>query len=190
MRSDTPQLASHLMKDADNFYTPLGRFLRKSSLDELMRVFLKGAGDFLQIAVILLFALALGDVASLLGAGTYAAGIAEDNVSAVLLLPLLFILSSFIAFSIGSSWGTFAIMIPIALQIAFELDSQASLFLAAVLSGSVFGDHSSPISDTTVVASLASGSDHIEHVRTQLPYALICAFFASVGFLMIGWIIL
>ena len=163
---------------------------RKSSLDELMRVFLKGAGDFLPIAVILLFALALGDVASLLGAGTYAAGIAEDNVSAVLLLPLLFILSSFIAFSIGSSWGTFAIMIPIALQIAFELDSQASLFLAAVLSGSVFGDHSSPISDTTVVASLASGSDHIEHVRTQLPYALICAFFASVGFLMIGWIIL
>ena len=163
---------------------------RKSSLDELMRVFLKGAGDFLPIAVILLFALALGDVASLLGAGTYAAGIAEDNVSAVLLLPLLFILSSFIAFSIGSSWGTFAIMIPIALQIAFELDSQASLFLAAVLSGSVFGDHSSPISDTTVVASLASGSDHIEHVRTQLPYALICAFFASVGFLIIGWIIL
>ena len=64
---------------------------RKSSLDELMRVFLKGAGDFLPIAVILLFALALGDVASLLGAGTYAAGIAEDNVSAVLLLPLLLI---------------------------------------------------------------------------------------------------
>ena len=168
----------------------LALFGGKSNLDELMRVFLKGAGDFLPIAVILLFALALGDVAGLLGAATYAAAIAEDNVSAVLLLPLLFVLSSFIAFSIGSSWGTFAIMIPIALQIALELDSQASLFLAAVLSGSVFGDHSSPISDTTVVASLASGSNHIEHVRTQLPYALICGLVASVGFLVIGWIIL
>ena len=168
----------------------LALFGGKSNLDILMRVFLKGAGDFLPIAVILLFALALGDVAGLLGAATYAAAIAENNVSVVLLLPLLFVLSSFIAFSIGSSWGTFAIMIPIALQIALELDSQASLFLAAVLSGSVFGDHSSPISDTTVVASLASGSNHIEHVRTQLPYALICGLLASVGFLVIGWIIL
>ena len=95
-----------------------------------------------------------------------------------------------IAFSIVSSWGTFAIMIPIALQIALALDLQTSLFLAAVLSGSVFGDHSSPISDTTVVASLASGSDHIEHVRTQLPYALICAALATVGFFLLSWLAL
>ena len=158
------------------------------SLDELMQVFLKGAGDFLPIAVILLFALALGDVAGALGAGSYAASLVGDNVNTTLLLPILFLLSSFIAFSIGSSWGTFAIMIPIALQIALELDLQTSLFLAAVLSGSVFGDHSSPISDTTVVASLASGSDHIEHVRTQLPYALICAVLATVGFFLLSWL--
>ena len=63
-------------------------------------------------------------------------------------------------------------------------------YLAAVLSGSVFGDHSSPISDTTVVASLASGSDHIEHVRTQLPYALICAVLATVGFFLLSWLAL
>ena len=160
------------------------------SLDELMRVFLKGAGDFLPIAVILLFALALGDVAGELGAGSYAASLVGDNVNTTLLLPILFLLSSFIAFSIGSSWGTFAIMIPIALQIALELDLQTSLFLAAVLSGSVFGDHSSPISDTTVVASLASGSDHIEHVRTQLPYALICAALSTVGFFLLSWLAL
>ena len=160
------------------------------SLDELMRVFLKGAGDFLPIAVILLFALALGDVAGALGAGSYAASLVGDNVNTTLLLPILFLLSSFIAFSIGSSWGTFAIMIPIALQIALELDLQTSLFLAAVLSGSVFGDHSSPISDTTVVASLASGSDHIEHVRTQLPYALICAVLATFGFFLLSWLAL
>ena len=140
--------------------------------------------------MILLLALALGDVAGALGAGSYAATLVGDNVSTILLLPILFLLSSFIAFSIGSSWGTFAIMIPIALQIALELDLQTSLFLAAVLSGSVFGDHSSPISDTTVVASLASGSDHIEHVRTQLPYALICAVLATVGFFLLGWLAL
>ena len=162
----------------------------QTTLDELMRVFLKGAGDFLPIAVILLFALALGDVAGALGAGSYAASLVGDNVNTTLLLPILFLLSSFIAFSIGSSWGTFAIMIPIALQIALELDLQTSLFLAAVLSGSVFGDHSSPISDTTVVASLASGSDHIEHVRTQLPYALICAALATVGFFLLSWLAL
>tara|TARA_E500000331_G_scaffold114206_2_gene111341 strand:- start:842 stop:1486 length:645 start_codon:yes stop_codon:yes gene_type:complete len=163
---------------------------RKSNLDFLMRHFLKGAGDFLPISVILLFALTLGDVAGSLGAGTYVSAIARDTVNIILLLPILFILSAVIAFSIGSSWGTFAIMIPIALQIALELDSTTSLFLAAVLSGSVFGDHSSPISDTTVVASLASGSDHIEHVRTQLPYALICAALACGGFFLLGMIAL
>ena len=163
---------------------------RKSNLDFLMRHFLKGAGDFLPISVILLFALTLGDVAGSLGAGTYVSAIARDTVNIILLLPILFILSAVIAFSIGSSWGTFAIMIPIALQIALELDSATSLFLAAVLSGSVFGDHSSPISDTTVVASLASGSDHIEHVRTQLPYALICAALACGGFFLLGMIAL
>ena len=103
-----------------------------------------------------------------------------------LLLPLLFLVSSFIAFSIGSSWGTFAIMIPLAMQIVLNLQLDPALFLAAVLSGSVFGDHASPISDTTVVSSMAAATDHIEHVRTQLPYALISAGMATVCFLLAG----
>ena len=157
---------------------------RRLSLEELMQVFLKGAGGLLPVTMILLFALALGDVANLLGTGAYIAQLVQQNIPLALLLPLLFIISGFIAFSIGSSWGTFAIMIPLAMQIAVPLDLNSSLFLAAVLSGSVFGDHASPISDTTVVASMASATDHIDHVRTQLPYALLSGSIAAFGFLL------
>ena len=159
---------------------------RRLNLEELMQIFLKGAGGLLPVTMILLFALALGDVANLLGTGAYVAQLVQQNIPLALLLPLLFIISSFIAFAIGSSWGTFAIMIPLAMQIAVPLDLNSSLFLAAVLSGSVFGDHASPISDTTVVASMASATDHIDHVRTQLPYALISGSIAAFGFLLIS----
>ena len=159
---------------------------RRLSLEELMQIFLKGAGGLLPVTMILLFALALGDVANLLGTGAYVAQLVQQNIPLALLLPLLFIISGFIAFAIGSSWGTFAIMIPLAMQIAVPLDLNGSLFLAAVLSGSVFGDHASPISDTTVVASMASATDHIDHVRTQLPYALISGGIAAFGFLLVS----
>jgi len=159
---------------------------KRSNVDELMLTFLKGAGGLLPVAMILLFALALGDVANLLGTGVYVAGLAEETLPKALLLPLLFLVSSVIAFSIGSSWGTFAIMIPLAMQISISLGLDPAFFLAAVLSGSVFGDHASPISDTTVVASMASATDHIDHVRTQLPYALIAAAIATVCFLVLG----
>jgi Na+/H+ antiporter NhaC len=134
------------------------------SVAELMRVFMKGAGDLLPIAIILLLALALGDVAQALGTGVYVANAVSGNITPVLLAPLVFLVSAFIAFSVGSSWGTFG----------------------AAISGAIFGDHASPISDTTVLASMASATDHIDHVRTQLPYALLAAAIAAVGFLLIG----
>jgi tetracycline resistance efflux pump len=158
----------------------------RSKIDELMQTFLKGAGGLLPVSMILLFALALGDVANLLGTGVYVAQLAQDTIPSFLLLPLLFIISSVIAFSIGSSWGTFAIMIPLAMQISTALELSPSMFLAAVLSGAVFGDHASPISDTTVVSSMASATDHIDHVRTQLPYALISGAIATFAFFLLG----
>ena len=157
-----------------------------SSVGELMVVFMKGAGDLLPIAIILLLALALGDVANALGTGVYVASLVSGNVPPVLLAPLVFLVSAFIAFSVGSSWGTFAIMIPIAIPIALTLGISAPLMLGAAISGAIFGDHASPISDTTVLASMASATDHIDHVRTQLPYALLAAAIASVGFLVVG----
>ncbi len=159
---------------------------KSSSLNELMQTFMKGAGALLPIATILLFALALGDVAIELGIGVYVAGVVGDTIPGPLLAPLIFIVSAFIAFSVGSSWGTFAIMIPIAIPIATTLGLPVPLFLAAAISGAIFGDHASPISDTTVVASMASACDHIDHVRTQLPYALLAAGIATVFFLVAG----
>jgi Na+/H+ antiporter NhaC len=155
-----------------------------------MQLFLKGAGGLLPVAMILLFSLALGDVANELGTGVYVAQLAQETIPSSILLPLLFLLSAFIAFSIGSSWGTFAIMIPLAMQIVGALETNSSVFLAAVLSGAVFGDHASPISDTTVVASMAAATDHIDHVRTQLPYALLSAGLAAVAFFASGLILL
>jgi Na+/H+ antiporter NhaC len=157
-----------------------------STVNELMRVFMKGAGSLLPIATILLLALALGDVAGLLGTGPYVAGIVGEAVPQALLAPLIFVASSFIAFSVGSSWGTFAIMIPIAIPIATTLGLPVPLMLGAAISGAIFGDHASPISDTTVVASMASATDHIDHVRTQLPYALLAAAISAAGFFILG----
>jgi tetracycline resistance efflux pump len=159
---------------------------RESTIHELMAVFMKGAGNLLPISTILLLALALGDVANLLGTGPYVAGVAGAAVPAVLLAPLVFLVSAFIAFSVGSSWGTFAIMIPIAIPIAMNLGLPIPLFLGAAVSGAIFGDHASPISDTTVVASMASATDHIDHVRTQLPYALLAGGIATLGFTLLS----
>jgi len=135
-----------------------------------------------------LLALTLGDVAVELGTGIYVANLVSGNIPPVLLAPIVFLVSAFIAFSVGSSWGTFAIMIPIAVPIAATLGLPVPLMLAAAISGAIFGDHASPISDTTVLASMASATDHIDHVRTQLPYALIAAAIAAFGFFVLGLI--
>ena len=161
---------------------------KKANVNDLMKLFMEGAGNLLPIACILLMALALGDIAKLLGTGPYVAGVAGANVPVIFLAPLVFLVSGFIAFSVGSSWGTFAIMIPIAMSIASTLDLSTSLMLGAALSGGIFGDHASPISDTTVVASMAAGTDHIEHVRTQLPYALIAGTVSVIGFIILSMI--
>lgn len=156
------------------------------TFDELMRTSLRGAGGLLPVAMILLFALALGDVTRELGTGPFLAEVVSAHVPAALLPALVFLVAAGIAFAIGSSWGTFAIMIPIAMPIALTLELPAPLLLGAVLSGGVFGDHASPISDTTVVASMAAATDHIDHVRTQLPYAMIAAALAGAGYLIMG----
>ncbi len=114
------------------------------------------------------------------------AGLVGDRVPLLLLVPLIFLVAAGIAFATGSSWGTFAIMIPIAVPIGVSLGLPVTAFVAASISGGVFGDHCSPISDTTIVSSLASASDHIEHVRTQIPYALAAAAVAAVGYALVG----
>ncbi len=159
---------------------------RSMNLDQLTRTWMDGAGGMLPIATVLLLALALGGVSRELGTGVYVAGLVGDTMPAWLLPAGLFLASAFIAFAVGSSWGTFSIMLPIAIPVANALGVDPTLMVAAVLSGGIFGDHSSPISDTTIVSSLASGTEHIDHVSTQLPYALLAGGISLVGFLALG----
>lgn len=159
---------------------------RALPLERLTRRGLEGAGALLPLALILVLALALGGVAKALGTGDYVAQLATDQLSPATLLPLTFAVSAGIAFSIGSSWGTFAIMLPIAVPTAMSLGQPLEPYVAAALAGGIFGDHSSPISDTTIVASMAAATDHIEHVRTQLPYALLAGGVALVAFAVLG----
>jgi tetracycline resistance efflux pump len=156
------------------------------TIDELVRIALRGAGGLVPLALILLLALALGAVTTELGTGDYVAGVAQGVLSPGVFLPLVFVVSSAIAFSIGSSWGTFAIMIPIVVPAAATLGLDLAPFLAAALSGGIFGDHCSPISDTTIISSMAAATDHVDHVRTQLPYALAGGAVAIVGFALAG----
>ena len=156
------------------------------NLDGLSRVGIKGAGGLTGMAVVMWLALTLGGVTRSLGTGQYVAGVVGDSVPLFALIPLVFVVTSGIAFATGSSWGTFAIMLAVAIPLSNALGQPPAPFVAAVLSGGIFGDHCSPISDTTIIASLASATDHIEHVRTQLPYALIAGGIAAVGFVFIG----
>ncbi len=162
---------------------------RFATLDELVRLGLKGVEALLGLVLILLLAITLGDVCVRLGTGPYVAELVRGIAQPALLVPATFISAALIAFATGTSWGTFAIMIPIAVPAALALDLPAAPFLAASLSGGVFGDHSSPISDTTIVASLASATDVIDHVRTQIPYALIAGGLAVIGFALVGALI-
>ena len=153
---------------------------------ELVRIGLKGAGGLVPLALILLLALALGDVANALGTGRWVAQVTAGALPPVVFLPLVFLVAAGIAFSTGTSWGTFAIMLPIAVPAASALGLPLAPFVAASLSGGVFGDHCSPISDTTIISSMAAATDHIDHVRTQLPYALLAAAAATAGFVALG----
>lgn len=148
----------------------------------------EGIGDMIPVGIIMVFALLIGKVIGDLGTAKYLAHLLSGNISSVFIPVLIFLVASITAFSTGTSWGTFSIMMPIGLALGGSMDLHIPLVIAAVISGGVFGDHASPISDTTIISSMAADCDHISHVRTQLPYALLAAGLASLGFLTAGWL--
>jgi Na+/H+ antiporter NhaC len=133
-----------------------------------------------------------------LGLAAYLSDVVVGGGFPIALVPMIaFVLSSLIAFSTGTSWGTFAIMIPIVMPIAVGLAqakglensallNAAMISVSAVLGGSVFGDHASPISDTTILSSTGAGCPHLEHVATQMPYAVTIAIVSAVAFIFGG----
>ncbi|WP_017756315.1 Na+/H+ antiporter NhaC family protein [Calidifontibacillus oryziterrae] len=148
----------------------------------------EGIKSMLPAVYILLFAWVIIDIIGSLETGKYLAGIVENSNMNISYLPaILFVISGLMAFATGTSWGTFGIMLPIAGDIVAATDITLLLpTLAAVLAGSVFGDHCSPISDTTILSSTGAGSHHIDHVLTQLPYALTSALAACIGYIITG----
>jgi len=156
---------------------------------EITDIFMKGVGGLIPLASLMILAFAIGDICDALGTGPFVAQAAKSTLNPGIIPAVVFLVSCFIAFSTGTSWGTFAIMIPIAVPMINIIGLHPGLIIAAVLGGGVFGDHCSPISDTTIISSMAAASDHIDHVRTQLPYALTAAGFSILLFLIFGFVL-
>ncbi|MDQ1339532.1 MAG: hypothetical protein QG567_684 [Campylobacterota bacterium] len=158
-------------------------------INEFIKYVNKGAGAMMPVAMILVLAFAIGSLTVDMKAGEYLASLLKDVMNPQMAAALIFVLASIISFSTGTSWGTFSIMMPIAIQLSVAIDSNIYLAVAAVISGGVFGDHCSIISDTTIVSSMAAGSDHVDHANTQLPYGLLSAFISFVLFVIFGFVL-
>jgi len=166
-------------------------FQRIDSLSGLSKTMLTGIKGVLPAILILSFAYAINTVSREMGTASFVVEVTKDWLNPDLLPFLVLVISAFISFATGTSWGTYAIMIPIAVPLAFQFSQGAVTppvlaTVAAVAGGGVFGDHCSPLSDTTVLSSLGSACDHMDHVRTQLPYALVVAAVAAALYLIIG----
>ncbi|MFK0573436.1 Na+/H+ antiporter NhaC family protein [Endozoicomonas sp.] len=148
---------------------------------------IEGSKSMLPAIYILVFAWVLTGIIGQLETGKYLAGLVSGNISPSYLPFILFVVSGVMAFATGTSWGTFGIMLPIAGDMAAAADITMMLpMLASVLAGAVFGDHCSPISDTTILSSTGASCHHVDHVNTQLPYALSIAVVAMTGYLVMG----
>jgi len=159
---------------------------KQMSLANIGKAIFTGIKYMSPAVAILVLSFAFGDAIKALGTGVYVSQLINVEVPLFLMAPILFIAAAIMAFATGTSWGTFAILIPIAVPIAQQSGLPIEFLVAAVLGGGIFGDHASPISDTTVVASIASGCDHFEHVKTQLPYALVGAVVTLIAYIIIG----
>ncbi len=160
---------------------------RIMTLEEMSQNVIKGIQGLVPLVIVLSLAFAIGITTRQLGTGVFVAQAAQAALPIGVIPAVVFLLACFIAFATGTSWGTFAIMIPIVIPMVELLGLHPALTVAAALGGGIFGDHCSPISDSTIVASMASATDHIDHVRTQLPYALIAAGGATILFVVFGY---
>ena len=164
------------------------RFERVYTHKELVDLSFEGMSNLLPLVTIVLLSITLGVSLRELGTGTYISSLIGSYLPTFLITPLIFVAAGAIAFTTGTSWGTFALMIPIGIPLALDVTLSTPLVLSAIIGGGVFGDHCSPISDTTLMSSLAAGCEHLDHVKTQLPYALTTGGVTFVLYLLAGLI--
>lgn len=160
---------------------------------EIMDTTTNGVKGAIPAVMLLALAYSVNSLSTQMGTAKYIVSLSESFISPALLPAIIFVIAAIMAFATGSSWGTFAICMPIALPLAFSFtnDTITPLVIAsfaAVAGGGVFGDHCSPLSDTTVLSSTGAAADHIDHVKTQLPYSLVCGALAVVAYLIIGFV--
>lgn len=161
---------------------------RQVSINEYGKAWIVGIKSMLGAVLILLFAWTINNVVGDMKTGVYLSSLVSDSLPIAVLPALLFVLTAVMAFSTGTSWGTFGIMLPIAAAIAANSAPELMLpCLSAVMAGAVCGDHCSPISDTTILSSTGAKCNHIDHVTTQFPYAMLIAISSIVGYLVLGF---
>ncbi|SHF19189.1 transporter, NhaC family [Marinitoga hydrogenitolerans DSM 16785] len=162
------------------------------TLRKALEAWVEGAKSLVITTIILILAWSIGSIAIDLGTAEYLVQVISSALPGWSIPVLVFVISAIVAFATGTSWGTMAIMLPLAVPLAAaytgnELTSLVYATLGAVLTGATFGDHCSPISDTTIMSSMASSADHIDHVKTQLPYSVTAALIAAVvGYVPVG----
>lgn len=156
------------------------------SYDEVMKRFFEGVGGLITVAAILALAWALSSICRELETGQYLAALVGDALDPHFFPVAVFIIGAMMSFATGSSFGTFAILMATTLPAAHILGADLVLTIAAILSGGLFGDHTSPISDTTVLASMGADCPHIDHVTTQIPYAFVTGFMTLCAFLLLA----
>ena len=159
-----------------------------ASVELMRKAFVSGLQAMLPAVAILILAWGLTDLIDKLETGHYLSDVVlKANLPVAFLPAIMFVLAGLMAFSTGTSWGSFGILLPIAGKIMMDASPEMLLpALAAVLAGAVFGDHCSPISDTTILSSTGAGCNHMDHVATQLPYALISAAITTAGYIVLG----
>lgn len=158
-----------------------------NKIGAIISTYVKGMEKMINVVMILILAWSLGSVLTEMGTANFIVEMLQGNVPGSIIPALIFIAAALMSFATGTSWGTFAVMIPLAIPIALGLDAPMLVSIGAVLSGAICGDHCSPISDSTILASTGAGSDHIDHVKTQLPYALTNGSIVLVMFIIAGF---
>ncbi len=157
------------------------------TVDQVIGEMFKGMGTMLPVAAILLFGFTMGSLVKSLDTGNYLTSVFMGVLSPSLLPALSFLLCMLLSFSTGTSMGTMAIMSVICLPMAINMGNNIPLVAGAVFGGSIFGDHCSPISDTTIMSCATSGCDIIDHVKTQIPYAAIYAAISLALYVILGF---
>ncbi len=170
----------------------ISMFIQGVPFQEIMDTVMQGIKSGVPAVTLLALAYSVNALSSQMGTANFIIKCTEGFLQPAVLPAIIFIVASVMAFATGSSWGTFAICMPIALPLACAYTGGAvtplvTACFAAVAGGGVFGDHCSPLSDTTILASTGAGADHIDHVKTQLPYSLICGGLAVILYLVLGF---